>query len=186
MVVKIKKDGIIMVIAPRKESNFDHKREIVKFEHILDDFNSEIAETDLTHLDEILSLHDLKMDPPAGSCEQFKMRSLDNFNNRCLHHHVFDLEILRKIFKYFKLEIIYEEKIYSDYIVIGKNEIGHTAHNRTVYASPPVGGSGFRSPRSFRCASLPRLTTPTVCRPWKCSAFPYPGRQNVVNSRNVM
>jgi hypothetical protein len=27
-------------------------------------------------------------------------------------------------------------------------EYGTTAHNRTVYASPPVGGSGFRSPRS--------------------------------------
>jgi SAM-dependent methyltransferase len=117
---KLKKDGIIVVIAPRKESNFDHKREIVKFEHILDDFDSEISETDLTHLDEILSLHDLKMDPPAGSYEQFKIRSLDNFNNRCLHHHVFDLEILRKVFKYFKLEIICEEKIYSDYIIIGK------------------------------------------------------------------
>jgi hypothetical protein len=25
---------------------------------------------------------------------------------------------------------------------------GKTAHNRTVYASPPVGGLGFRSPRS--------------------------------------
>jgi SAM-dependent methyltransferase len=118
--LKLKKDGIILVVASRKEANFDHKREIVKFEHILDDFNNEIAETDLTHLDEILSLHDLKMDTPAGTYEQFRIRSLDNFNNRCLHHHVFDLEILRKIFEYFKLKIIYEEKIYSDYIIIGK------------------------------------------------------------------
>jgi hypothetical protein len=27
-------------------------------------------------------------------------------------------------------------------------EYGGTSHNRTVYASPPVGGSGFHSPRS--------------------------------------
>jgi hypothetical protein len=61
-----------------------------------------------------------------------------------------------------------------------------TSHNRPVYASLPVGGSGFRSPRSFRYASLTRLTPLTVCWPWKCYAFPYSGRQNVVNRRNVM
>jgi hypothetical protein len=38
---------------------------------------------------------------------------------------------------------------------------GATAHNRTVYASPPEGGSGFREARSFRFASFPRLTPPT-------------------------
>jgi hypothetical protein len=38
--------------------------------------------------------------------------------------------------------------------------------NRTVYASPPVGGSGFCSPRSFRYAPLPRLTPPTFLQPW--------------------
>jgi SAM-dependent methyltransferase len=118
--LKLKDNGVIMVIAPRKESNFDHKREIVKFEHILDDFNRDIAETDLTHLDEILKLHDLEMDPPAGNYEQFKTRSLNNYKNRCLHHHVFDLEVLRKIFEYFGLKIVYEENIYRDYIIIGK------------------------------------------------------------------
>jgi len=29
-----------------------------------------------------------------------------------------------------------------------KLETAQTSHNRPVYASPPVGGSGFRSPRS--------------------------------------
>jgi hypothetical protein len=61
-----------------------------------------------------------------------------------------------------------------------------TAHNRTVYASPPVGGSGFRSARSFRYAPIPRLTPPTFWPPCKCYAFAYSGGQNVVNSRNDM
>jgi hypothetical protein len=34
--------------------------------------------------------------------------------------------------------------------------------------------------------SFPRLTPPTFCRPCKCCAFAYSGRQNVVNSRDVM
>jgi hypothetical protein len=45
-------------------------------------------------------------------------------------------------------------------------EYGHTAHNRSVYASPPVGSSGFRVARSFRYAPFPRHCSGTVCRPW--------------------
>jgi hypothetical protein len=43
---------------------------------------------------------------------------------------------------------------------------GRTAHNRTVYASPPVGGSGFQSARSLRYAPFPRLLPPTFLLPW--------------------
>jgi hypothetical protein len=43
---------------------------------------------------------------------------------------------------------------------------GATAHNRSVYASPPYGGSGFQSARSFRYATLPRLLPPTFLQPW--------------------
>jgi hypothetical protein len=35
-------------------------------------------------------------------------------------------------------------------------------------------------------APFPRKTSATVCRPWKHYVFPYPGRQTIVNSRNVM
>jgi hypothetical protein len=50
----------------------------------------------------------------------------------------------------------------------------------------PMGGSGYGFARSFRFASFPRKTSATFCRPWKCCAFPYPGRQNVIYSRDVM
>jgi hypothetical protein len=43
---------------------------------------------------------------------------------------------------------------------------GTTAHNRSVNASPPVGGSGFRVARSLRFAPFPRHTPPTFCQPW--------------------
>ena len=38
--------------------------------------------------------HDLSMDTPAGTFEQFRERLMKNYENRCLHHHVFDLEVL--------------------------------------------------------------------------------------------
>ena len=35
------------------------------------------------------------MDLPAGNFTQFKQRSLDNYNNRCLHHYVYSENLLR-------------------------------------------------------------------------------------------
>ena len=102
----IKKGGAILLVLPDKNFIFDHNRDVTKFEHLLEDLNNNIDETDLTHLPEILKKHDLSMDLAAGSIEQFKNRSLDNFSNRCLHHHVFDFELLEQIFEYNNIEII--------------------------------------------------------------------------------
>ena len=73
--MRITKNKMILVL-PRKDSNFDHKRPVTTFEHLIDDYNNNVSENDLTHLEEILSLHDLKLDPPAGTFKQFQERSL--------------------------------------------------------------------------------------------------------------
>jgi SAM-dependent methyltransferase len=101
--LKLKSNGLLVIVAPKKEMNFDHKRDTVKFAHLLEDYNNGIDEHDLTHLEEILKLHDLPMDEPAGTFEQFKERSLKNYENRCLHHHVFDLNVLEDMCRFFKL-----------------------------------------------------------------------------------
>lgn len=102
----IKKGGAILLILPDRRYTFDHNRPITTFEHLKDDLNKEINETDLTHLTEILKLHDLSMDLPAGTIEQFKNRSIENYNNRCLHHHVFDFKLLKNIFEHYNIKII--------------------------------------------------------------------------------
>jgi len=112
--------GVLVIVAPRKESNFDHNREIVKFDHLISDYTNDTKEDDMTHFEEILLLHDLKMDPPAGSREQFRERSLKNFENRCFHHHVFNLDVLTEIYDHFNLSVIKTVQLDSDYIIIGK------------------------------------------------------------------
>jgi len=102
----IKKGGVILLVLPDKRFTFDHNREVTSFEHLIEDYSSNIDETNLTHITEILELHDLNMDTPAGTIQQFKQRSLDNYNNRCLHHHIFDFELLHEIYDYFDIEII--------------------------------------------------------------------------------
>lgn len=81
--------GLVLVL-PNPANTFDHRRTPTLVSHMLEDFQSDVQEDDLTHLSEILDLHDLSMDPPAGTKEEFRQRSLSNFENRCLHHHVFN------------------------------------------------------------------------------------------------
>jgi len=90
----LKSDGVLVLIVPHKEGTFDHKRPVSTLEHLVDDFERSMTEEDLSHLDEILKFHDLKKDPEAGGFEDFKKRSEKNYENRCLHHHVFDTELV--------------------------------------------------------------------------------------------
>ncbi len=110
----IKKGGFILLLLPDKGSCFDHNRPITKFSHLLEDFQNNTNEKDLTHLNEILELDDWKMHLDAKTFEGFREKSLNNYINRSLHHHVFDLALLKEIFAYFKLEVIrtYERKKY--------------------------------------------------------------------------
>lgn len=101
----INEEGQIVVIVPNKEFCFDHNREYTTFEHIFSDYVNDIGENDLTHLDEILEKHDLSMDPPAGTLEQFKERSLKNIKNRGLHHHVFSEELMEQIFSFLGISL---------------------------------------------------------------------------------
>ena len=118
----IKPEGLILLVLPDKESNFDHKRRITSMEHLVNDFENNTSEEDLTHLDEILTLHDLSMDPPAGDFEDFKKRSINNFQNRCLHHHVFDMDLLKQIFRYFNIELLLNDCTKTDFIVLGRKK----------------------------------------------------------------
>jgi len=70
---------------------------MTRFESLKDKFQRDVGEDDLSSLPEILELHYLEMDKPAGTPEQFKERSLKNFENRCLHHHVFDINLLIQV-----------------------------------------------------------------------------------------
>jgi len=105
----LKKGGSLLIVLPDSKYTFDCKRAITKFEHLLDDFKNNATERDTTHIEEIISLHDLSYDDGIKNIDDFKKRSEDNFTNRCLHHHVFDLELMEQIFNYFNLKIILRE-----------------------------------------------------------------------------
>ena len=86
----LKDDGLLLLVLPHKDGTFDCRRPVTTLAHMVEDYEKQIGEDDLTHLPEILALHDLEKDKPAGSPEEFRARSLENRANRALHHHVFD------------------------------------------------------------------------------------------------
>jgi SAM-dependent methyltransferase len=98
--------GALVVVLPNYSKTFDHRRRPTSVDHIFEDFKRETKEDDLTHLEEILEKHDLSMDPGGGSAEAFHRRSLDNFNNRCLHHHVFDKANSRELLQRCGMEVL--------------------------------------------------------------------------------
>lgn len=86
----LQSDGLLLLILPHKDGTFDWRRPTTSLPHMISDYENNVGEDDLTHLPEILSLHDLDRDKAAGSMEQFHRRCLDNFRTRAMHHHVFD------------------------------------------------------------------------------------------------
>lgn len=118
----IKKGGAILLVLPNKLANFDNKRPFTKIAHLIDDFNKKTTEDDLTHLDEILQLHDLKKDSQAGDKEKFKKRCINNAENRCMHHHVFNTELLQQIFEFCEMKVNLTFTSLTDHYILAQKD----------------------------------------------------------------
>ena len=102
----IKKGGVLLLVLPNARYGFDHRRPVTLFNHFQSDFENNIGEDDLSHLPEILKLHDFNLDRRVGSQEDFLVRANNNLKIRGLHHHVFNLDLLQEIFNYLNVEIL--------------------------------------------------------------------------------
>jgi len=103
----LRPEGLLVLVLPHKDGAFDHRRPVTALSHLVEDFERGVGEDDLTHLEEILELHDLARDPGAGSAEAFRARSLKNLENRGLHHHVFDGPLAVELVRHAGLEVLH-------------------------------------------------------------------------------
>ena len=108
--------GTLVLAVPNYRYTFDHRRNPTTVEHMLLDYQRDTPESDLSHLDEIFNTHDLSRDPMAGSPEAFRERSLRNFENRCLHHHVFELSNTRELLTGLGMEVLAVETAWPSHI----------------------------------------------------------------------
>ena len=113
----LKQRGILILVLPNKESTFDHKRNFTTFEHLLQDYENEVHEDDSTHFEEVIELHDISKDQGVKDLEEFKKRTSLNYNNRCIHHHVFSFSLIRRLLEYSGFSIIDQRVAYDFHLV---------------------------------------------------------------------
>jgi len=113
-----KAGGAIVVVLPHYRFTFDHRRSPTPVAHMLEDYDRGTEESDQTHVAEILELHDLSLDPPAGTPDQFHSRCMRNFENRCLHHHVFDENNSQELLRATGLNVLVTEFVKPFHILI--------------------------------------------------------------------
>jgi SAM-dependent methyltransferase len=114
----LKDDGVLVLVLPHKDGTFDNQRPVTTLDHLIEDFKCEVKEDDLTHLTEILELHNFSRDPGSETSSEFKKRSENNFENRCLHHHVFDTQLAVNLLNYHGVQIHAVELIEPCHIVL--------------------------------------------------------------------
>jgi SAM-dependent methyltransferase len=124
----LKKNGILLVILPEKRNSFDYFREYTSFEHLISDFNKNVKEDDQTHAQEIFKFHDLDMGD-IHSKKNLKKLMLNVFENRAIHHHVFSMDVLIKIFVNQGFRIIDKQYIWPFTNLVLCKKIEHTNLN---------------------------------------------------------
>ena len=126
----LKNDGLLLLILPHKDGTFDWRRPTTPLAHMIEDYEDAVGEEDMTHLPEILELHDLSRDIPAGTKDQFEQRCLANHINRAMHHHVFDTMAAVAIVNHIGLEILCVDNLKPSHIIVLASRTDQPIDNR--------------------------------------------------------
>jgi len=113
----LKEKGVLVLVLPEKKITFDHKRNYTSFGHIIRDYQNNVDENDNTHFEEIINLHDINRDKGVTSLEELKVRIKENYKNRCIHHHVFNLATIKQILEYCGYEVLHQQEVHHFHLV---------------------------------------------------------------------
>jgi SAM-dependent methyltransferase len=127
--------GHMLIVAPHMQGTFDHRRALTSLDHVIEDFEREVGEDDLTHLEETLQLHDRTRDVPVDE-QAFEQMRRDNTSTRTLHHHTFTTPSLLALLDHAGVELLLvETRFPHDIYVLGRwPEGGETPDNRAFLA----------------------------------------------------
>jgi hypothetical protein len=106
-----KKGAMFVLILPDKRYTFDHNRPYTSFDHLLDDYKKGIDEHDITHFEEIVTLHDRSRDPGMNTSLEVAEILKANYTNRMAHHHVFSQDLVKQMLEYCGFEVSYQQEM---------------------------------------------------------------------------
>ena len=87
------------------------------FNICLNDYENNVDEHDATHFNEIMQFHDITMDEGVNSKNELEKRLEESFVNRCVHHHVFNQQLVKELLTYCGFEIIHQQEVLSFHLV---------------------------------------------------------------------
>jgi SAM-dependent methyltransferase len=136
--------GHLLLVVPHMAGTFDHRRPLTPLRHMIEDFEHEVGEDDLTHLDETLRLHDRNRDAELADRHAWTERRRGNAVTRVLHHHTFTTPGLLQLLDYAGVELVaVETRFPHDIYVLGRwPSSGARPNNAAVLAA--------RHPSPFR------------------------------------
>jgi ubiquinone/menaquinone biosynthesis C-methylase UbiE len=102
----LKNGGCLLILVPFKDNTFDHKRPYDDIGHMKQHYLNDVSEADLSHVNEIVKLHDIHRDKPAKNTEYFRKRSEDNARNRALHQFVYNFTTLHNALSFARYSTI--------------------------------------------------------------------------------
>ncbi|KAI8817628.1 uncharacterized protein EV422DRAFT_209732 [Fimicolochytrium jonesii] len=119
MVSVLKPGGHLFLVLPYKKLCFDQYRDYTPMSDLLSHYERGTQEHEPSeHFDEIMMLHDLSMDAPAGTLAHFRSRSLRNEDVRGIHQHVFSYELLEQVCKWAGLNLVVVDRIHLHMFVL--------------------------------------------------------------------
>ena len=119
----LKPNGALIVLVPDRQWTFDHKRPVTAMSHLVEDLERAMPEDDLTHMAEVLHLHDLRRDPGVDSFDTLKARCETNIETRGMHHHVFDRCLLKEALEYANFSVRFTRNAFAAHIIAVANKI---------------------------------------------------------------
>jgi predicted SAM-dependent methyltransferase len=84
----VKPGGHLVIVLPHYARTFDRRRVPTTIQHMIEDYEQNTGEDDLTHVEETYAAH--RLNDGTRSDEELRNLLLSNFSHRMMHHHVFD------------------------------------------------------------------------------------------------
>lgn len=152
----LKRDGVLVIVVPHKEATFDHRRPVSTMAHLMDDYRLAAGEDDMTHLTEILELHDVTRDSGIDDDGAFRSRCRENMRNRCLHHHVFDTSLAVEMMNWLGHQVMFAEPALPHHIVLAGRKVSEPPQNALFLGE----NASFRTSSPFALDLRPPRPSP--------------------------
>jgi len=114
----LKPGGFLLLVLPDKHRTFDYRRPVTTLDHLREDYARDTGEEDMTHVEEFVTLWDYKKFPIASSIDEHRERYRDNYQQRLVHHHVFDLKSAIEMVNHSGWQVLRAERLRPEHLVL--------------------------------------------------------------------